>query len=94
MLGFSSMKNKVRTVRVAMGLTQEELAEALQVSRQTIISIERVQYNPSTKLSLKIARYFGKKVEDLFELEESDLGPDIRNSDSSCRDYSNHKDEE
>jgi len=67
------MKNKVRDVRKEKGITQEELAEMLNVSRQTIISIESKRYVPSTILSLKIADYFGKSVEELFELEEVDL---------------------
>ncbi|PIQ17431.1 MAG: transcriptional regulator [Flavobacteriaceae bacterium CG18_big_fil_WC_8_21_14_2_50_34_36] len=67
------MKNKVKNVRKEKGLTQKELAEILNVSRQTIISIEAKRYVPSTILSLKIAYYFGKSVEELFELEEIEL---------------------
>lgn len=59
-----------------MGWTQEELAKRIQVSRQTIISIETARYIPSTKLALKIAKCFKKTVEELFELEESDFDPD------------------
>ena len=74
------MKNKVKAIRRTKGLTQEELAELLGVSRQTIISIESSRYVPSTVLSLKIARYLGKSVEELFELEKSDLSPTSRRS--------------
>ena len=54
-------------------MTQEELAALLGVSRQTIISIESGRYVPSTVLSLKIAKFLGKDVEELFELEKSDF---------------------
>lgn len=67
------MKNNVRINRRTKNLTQEELAQLLNVSRQTIISIESGRYVPSTVLSLKIAKYLGKNVEELFELEKSDF---------------------
>lgn len=67
------MKNNVKKARKEKGLTQEELAAILNVSRQTIISIEAKRYVPSTILSLKLAYYFGKSVEQLFELEEIEL---------------------
>lgn len=67
------MKNSVKSSRKANGLTQEELAVLLGVSRQTIISVESSRYVPSTVLSLKIAKYLDKKVEDLFMLEQSDF---------------------
>ncbi|MFH4968046.1 helix-turn-helix transcriptional regulator [Gaetbulibacter sp. M240] len=67
------MKNNVKAARAHKGFTQVELAELLGVSRQTIISIEVSRYNPSTVLSLKIAKYLEKSVEDLFELESSDF---------------------
>jgi putative transcriptional regulator len=67
------MKNSVKTTRRAKELTQEALAELLGVSRQTIISIESGRYVPSTVLALKIAKYLGKSVEELFELDKSDL---------------------
>lgn len=56
--------------RKAAGLTQEELAAALGVSRQTIISIERGKYVPSLPLALRLARHFGCATEELFTLEE------------------------
>ncbi|MGM1056725.1 MAG: helix-turn-helix transcriptional regulator [Bacteroidota bacterium] len=67
------MKNNVKLTRGTKNLTQEELAQLLSVSRQTIISIESGRYVPSTVLSLKIAKYLGKNVEELFELEENDF---------------------
>ncbi len=67
------MKNNVKITRRASGLTQEGLAELLGVSRQTIISIESSRYVPSTLLSLKIAKYLSKSVEELFKLEKSDF---------------------
>lgn len=66
------MKNKVKDYRTEQGLTQQELAEAIGVSRQTIFALETSRYVPSTILALKLARIFRKKVEDLFELEKKD----------------------
>jgi|TARA_B110000238_G_C15987391_1_gene378739 putative transcriptional regulator len=67
------MKNNVKAIRGIKGLTQEELAQLLGVSRQTVISIESSRYVPSTVLSLKISQFLDKKVEELFELEKSDF---------------------
>ena len=64
------MKNRLEELRKARGLKQEELAEALSVSRQTIGSLENGRYNPSILLAFKIARYFGLRVEDIFIDEE------------------------
>ena len=66
------MKNTVRVERAIKDITQQELASAVGVSRQTINSIEAGGYIPSAVLVLKIARYFGKPVESIFELEEGD----------------------
>lgn len=66
------MKNTVREERLRKQLTQVQLAELVGVSRQTIFSIEINKYVPSVVLSLKLAKAFGKKVEDLFHLEVSD----------------------
>lgn len=66
------MKNNIRIERAIKGLTQEELAHAIKVSRQTINAMEANKYVPSTVLALKIARVFGKAVEDIFILEEGD----------------------
>ncbi|MEN8249264.1 MAG: helix-turn-helix transcriptional regulator [Bacteroidota bacterium] len=66
------MKNRVREERHINNLTQASLAEIVSVSRQTIISIESYRYIPSTILSLKLAKVFNKKVEEMFILEETD----------------------
>ena len=66
------MRNRVREERHNKNLTQASLADAMNVSRQTIISIESNRYVPTTILSMKLAKFFNKKVEDLFILEESD----------------------
>ena len=66
------MKNRLEVLRKARGLKQEELAEALSVSRQTIGSLENGRYNPSILLAFKIARYFGLRVEDIFIDEEAE----------------------
>lgn len=66
------MKNTVKVERAIKDITQQELATAVGVSRQTINSIEAGGYVPSTVLALKIARYFGKPAETIFTLEEGD----------------------
>lgn len=66
------MKNSVRVERAIKDITQQELADAVGVSRQTINSIESGRYVPSTVLSLKIARYFGNPTDDIFQLDEND----------------------
>ncbi len=67
------MKNNLHVERAIKKLTQAELADKVGVSRQTINSIESNKYIPSTLLSLKIARVFGKSVEEIFQLEKKDL---------------------
>lgn len=64
------MKNRLEEVRKQRGLRQEELAACLEVSRQTIGSIENGRYNPSILLACKIARYFEMSIEELFIYEE------------------------
>jgi putative transcriptional regulator len=66
------MKNTIRVERAIHQMTQQELAEKISVSRQTINAIESNKYIPSTVLALKIARLFQKKVEEIFTLEEND----------------------
>ena len=66
-----STKNQLRRFRFEAGeMTQQELAEKVGVTRQTILSIERGNYNPSVDLALRLARVFGTTVEKLFELDE------------------------
>jgi putative transcriptional regulator len=60
------METKLKVFRAMRDITQEELAQAIGVTRQTIISIERGNYNPSLELAFKIARHFGVKIEDIF----------------------------
>ena len=64
------MKNRLEELRKERGITQEELAALLEVSRQTISSLEKGRYNPSILLAFKIARYFGMSIEDIFLYEE------------------------
>jgi putative transcriptional regulator len=66
------MKNTIRIERAIKDITQADLAERVGVSRQTINSIESNKYTPSTVLALKIARVFGKPLEEIFTLEEGD----------------------
>ena len=66
------MNNKIRVARAEVRMTQQQLAEAAGVSRQTINAIEAGKFIPSTVLALKIARTFEKAVEAIFELEEED----------------------
>ena len=64
------LKNKLEEIRKRHGIKQEELAAALEVSRQTIGSLENGRYNPSILLAFKIARYFRMQIEDIFIYEE------------------------
>lgn len=66
------MKNNIKTERGLINLTQADLANLTQVSRQNINAIETGKYLPSTVLAMKIARVFGKPVESIFILEETD----------------------
>lgn len=67
------MKNRLEELRKARGIRQEELAAALEVSRQTIGSLENGRYNPSILLAFKIARYFGLTIEEIFIFEEDGI---------------------
>jgi putative transcriptional regulator len=64
------VKNRLEEIRKLRGIKQEDLAAALEVSRQTIGSLENGRYNPSIILAFKIARYFGTTIEDIFIYEE------------------------
>lgn len=66
------MKNKIKVERAEKDVTQQELADAVGVSRQTIVAIEKGKFMPSTPLAIKIARFFDKAVESIFILEEDD----------------------
>ena len=63
------MRNEVRNLRTEAKLSQQALAEAMEVSRQTINSIEKERYTPSLPLAIALARYFGKPVEEVFHAD-------------------------
>ncbi|MCF8261868.1 MAG: helix-turn-helix transcriptional regulator [Melioribacteraceae bacterium] len=66
------MKNLLKVERAILDLTQDDLAKQIEVSRQTINSIEKGRFVPSTILALKLSKVFGKSVNDIFSLEEGD----------------------
>lgn len=66
------MKNNLKVLRAMANISQAELAEKIQVSRQTINAMELGKYVPSTVLALKLAAYFDKQVGEIFQLEETD----------------------
>ena len=67
------MKNRLKIERAILNLTQDELAKKIGVSRQTISSIEKNRYVPSTVLALKLSLLFKKPVNDFFELEDNEI---------------------
>jgi putative transcriptional regulator len=67
------MNNKIKVERAVNNLTQEQLAEKVSVTRQTINAIELKKFVPSTVLALKICKVFNKRVDEVFFLEEEDL---------------------
>lgn len=67
------MKNRIRVARAEIRMTQQQLADAIGVSRQTINAIESGRFVPSTVLALKMAKTFGKQIEELFSLEDDEL---------------------
>lgn len=66
------MNNRIKELRKKNNVTQDELAGAVGVTRQTIISLENGKYNASLQLAYKISKYFGMKIEDIFIFEEED----------------------
>lgn len=66
------MKNRISELRKARSMTQQDLADLLGVTRQTIISLEGGRYNPSIMLAFKLARAFDLHIEDIFIYEEDD----------------------
>jgi putative transcriptional regulator len=64
------MKNKIKELRKELQLRQEDVAQLLNVTRQTIIAVENDKYNPSLELAMKLARLLNTTVEELFELDE------------------------
>jgi putative transcriptional regulator len=65
------MKNDVRELRQSLGYSQAELAEMLDVSRQTINAIETGRYSPSLPLAIRLARFLGRTVEEIFHVDEN-----------------------
>jgi len=63
------MNNRVKQLRTERGLSQQQLGEAMDVSRQTINSIEKERYTPSLPLAMALAKYFGKTVEEVFDAD-------------------------
>jgi len=63
-----SITNNIQRLREKLGITQQELGEAVGVTRQTIIALERGNYTPSLLLAFKISRFFKKSVEDIFKI--------------------------
>lgn len=66
------MKNRIKIERAILDITQEDLAHKIGVSRQTINSIEKNRYVPSTVLALKLSKVFNRPVNEIFELETND----------------------
>lgn len=66
------MKNNIRVERAVLRMTQQQLAESIGVTRQTINAIESGKYVPSTVIALKMSVVFGKSVNDIFQLDEED----------------------
>jgi putative transcriptional regulator len=63
----AQMKNNIKVLRAEKGITQEELADKVNVTRQTIIAIEKNKYIPSLELAYKISLFFNKKIEEVFK---------------------------
>jgi len=72
MSGGINLKNRLEEIRKLRGIRQEDLADALEVSRQTIGSLENGRYNPSITLAFKIAKYFDMRIEEIFIYEEEE----------------------
>lgn len=66
------MQTKLKVYRAMNDLTQEDLAKAIGVTRQTVIAMEKGKYNPSLELAFKIAHYFKVKIEDVFFYDQND----------------------
>lgn len=64
------MKTRIKELREKFGITQETLADKVDVTRQTILFLEKGKYNPSLRLAYKIARLFNAKIEDVFSFED------------------------
>jgi putative transcriptional regulator len=69
------VQTKLKVYRAMHNLTQEDLAEAIGITRQTVIAMEKGEYNPSLHLAFKIAHYFKVKIEDVFFYDQNDKKP-------------------
>jgi putative transcriptional regulator len=69
------MRTRLKEAREESGLTQEELAAAVDATRQTVLFLEKEKYNPSLRLAWRISRIVGKSVEELFSFEDEDWKP-------------------
>lgn len=67
------MKNRIKALRKEQGITQDELANGVGVTRQTVISLENERYNASLNLAFKLSNFFGVSIEEIFEFEEKEL---------------------
>ncbi|OFZ18655.1 MAG: transcriptional regulator [Bdellovibrionales bacterium RBG_16_40_8] len=63
------MENKIQELRAAEGITQQQLADELEVTRATVVALERGSYNPSLELTFRIARYFDLGIEKIFKVK-------------------------
>src|SRR5579859_5035196 len=72
-----NLANRVRTLRLARGVSQQELAQRIELTRQAIGAIESGQYIPNTVVALRLAQVLGCRVEDLFVLADADTGPTV-----------------
>ena len=72
MLYNSNMRNKIKEIRIQLGITQEELARRVNVRRETILYLEQGKYNPSLKLAYDVAKTLGVEIGDLFVFEEDE----------------------
>ncbi|MHB9144256.1 MAG: helix-turn-helix transcriptional regulator [Symbiobacteriia bacterium] len=66
------MQNRIKELREAQGLTQDDLAKRLEVTRQTVLAIENDKYNPTLELAFKLARFFGQTIESIFSFREDE----------------------
>lgn len=64
------IENKIQELRTRMGLTQQELAEALEVTRATVMALEKGSYNPSLELAFRLSRFFRTGIETIFKAKE------------------------
>ena len=75
------MKNRIKELRKAKGLRQEDLAAALGVTRQTVIAIENNKYDPTLELAMRLSAFFGLSVNDIFEMEQDGLRKETKSFD-------------